>query len=270
MSLRVNTNLTALVVRRQLEASGQRLGGTIAKLSRGLRIVTAADDASGLGIAERMRARVRSFDVAARNAQDGQSMLQSAEGGLEEVSNNLIRMRELAVQALNGTLTQEQRTTLNVEFQDLKGEIERVVKLEFNGIQVLNNTTVYSFQVGVEARDAISVANVDARSVTLGIASNGVGTIKNANDSTVGLDAAIERVASYRGSRGAAIGRLESARKNAQGASGQLASAESRIRDLDMAMETSLLARDSILQQMGVALLAQANTGPGLALQLLA
>lgn len=269
MSLSIHTNLASLGVRRNLHAVGARLQRSTARLASGTRIAGAADDASGLGISERMRARVRSWQVAGRNAQDGQSMLRTAEGGLAEISNLLARMRELAVQSASETLGGDERTILNGEFQKLKNEIDAVAKLEFNGHKVLNNTTVISFQVGTEARDVISVGNVDARTVTLGVASAGVGTVANATKALGSLDLAVVEVAEHRGTRGATINRLSSAHANALAAGEALAAAESRIRDLDVALETALLARDGIVQRAAVSILAQANTQAQRALDLL-
>lgn len=269
MALRVNNNIPSLTTQRNLSQASLRLGRGFARLSSGLRIATAADDASGLGISERMRAQVRSMDAAARNAQDGISYLQTAESSMGEISNMLTRMRELAVQASSGTLTTQERTVLNTEFQGLKAEIDERAKVEFNGIKVLNNTNSVSFQVGIDSGETVAVTNVDVRTVTLGITSDGVGTVGNAGTAMTNLDSAIATVAGHRGTRGATMNRLQAARENILTTSGNLAAAESRIRDVDMAFETSELTRNQIIQSAATAVLGQANSVGGQALTLL-
>jgi flagellin len=162
MGLRVNTNVASLTAQRNLGAVTSRLQGNFARLSSGLRIASAADDAAGLGISERMRAQIRSLTVAGRNAQDGVSMAQTAEGAMQEISNNLGRMRELAIQASNGTLTTADRATLDTEYQALISEIDRIgTQTTFNGVNLLNSSATVSIQVGASAGETITMTFAD-------------------------------------------------------------------------------------------------------------
>jgi flagellin len=271
MGLRVNTNVAAMTAQRNLAAVSSRLQGNFSRLSSGLRIATAADDAAGLGISERMRAQIRSFSVAGRNAQDGVSLAQTAEGALQETSNLLTRMRELAVQSANGTLTTTDRTTLDTEFQALVSEIGRIsTQTTFNGVTLLDGTaTSLDVQVGINAGETITISLADATATTLGVQGLDVTSVANANTALSALDAAIDSVSTARGSLGAAQNRLTSTISSITNTRENLSAAESRIRDVDVAIETSDLTRNSILQQAAVSVLAQANTQPQLALSLL-
>ena len=270
MGLRVNTNVFSLNAQKNLGAVTERLGGNFARLSSGLRIATAADDAAGLGISEEMRAQIRSYAQAGRNAQDGISLAQTAEGALSEVASNLIRMRELAVQAANGTLTDEDRDIIDVEFQALDDEIDRIAgDTEFNGTALLDNTSSLAIQVGIDANETVDVSAVDVQSATLGIASLDVQDVTNSNLAITALDTAITSVNTARGELGASVNRLGSAFRTIQNTRENLSAAESRIRDVDVAFETADLTRNSILQQAATAVLAQANVQPQLALSLL-
>ena len=271
MGLRVNTNIAALTSQRNLAAVTGRLQGNFSRLSSGLRIATAADDAAGLGISERMRAQVRSLSVAGRNAQDGVSLAQTAEGALQEVNNNLNRMRELAVQASNGTLTTADRATLDTEFQALVTEIGRVAgQTTFNGLSLLDGTTTsLSIQVGASAGETISIGLGDMTATSLGLNGVGVGTVVSAGTALNAIDSAIDGVTTTRGALGASQNRLNSSIASIFNTRENLSAAESRIRDVDVAMETSDLTRNSILQQAAVSVLSQANVQPSLALRLL-
>jgi flagellin len=271
MGLRVNTNVAALTSQRNLSAVTGRLQGNFARLSSGLRIATAADDAAGLGISERMRGQIRSFTVASRNAQDGVSLAQTAEGALQEVSNNLSRMRELAVQASNGTLTTADRATLDTEFQALITEIDRVAtQTTFNGVSLLDGTTTsLDVQVGINGGETISVSLSDTTATTLAINAEDVTSAANASAALTSIDTAIDSISTARGNLGAAQNRLTSAISSILNTRENLSAAESRIRDVDVAIETADLTRNSILQQAAVSVLAQANTQPQLALSLL-
>lgn len=273
MGLRVNTNIASLTAQRNLSLVTQRLGGNYSRLASGLRISTAADDAAGLAISERMRSQIRSYSVAARNAQDGISLAQTAEGALNEVSNILSRMRELAMQAANGTLSSEDRTTLDTEFVSLRDEIERIATTsEFNGINLLDGvaTAGIDIQVGLESGDVINVGIVDT-TVTAGLAIDGeaVDTIANATGALDVLDTAIASVNTARGNLGASQNRMTSALSSILNARENLSAAESRIRDVDVASETADLTRNSIMQQAAVSVLQQANVQPQIALSLL-
>ena len=272
MGLRVNTNIASLTAQNNLFRITSRLQGNFARLSSGLRIAVAADDAAGLGISERMRSQIRSYAVAARNTQDGISLAQTAEGSLNEVSNILTRMRELAIQAANGTLDDtNDRVTINIEFQALDDEINRIaLDTEFNGVNVLDGVlTVVAMQVGIDAGDTIDVNLVDATSATLGIDALDVLDVANATAALAALDTAINSVSQSRGQLGADQNRLTSALASVLIVRENLSAAESRIRDVDVAMETADLTRNSIMQQAATAVLAQANAQPQLALQLL-
>src|SRR5688572_27053866 len=233
MGLRVNTNIASMTAQRNLSAVSTRLSGNFARLSSGLRIASASDDAAGLGISERMRAQIRSFGVAGRNAQDGVSLTQTAEGALQEVSNNLSRMRELAVQAANGTLTATDRTTLDAEFQELVSEIDRIAtQTTFNGLNLLDGSAAsLDIQVGVNAGETINVALADATAATLGISSLDVSSVANANTAIAALDTAVDTISSNRGTLGASQNRMTSAIASIATARENLAAAESRIRD---------------------------------------
>jgi len=248
----------------------ERLGGNFARLSSGLRIASAADDAAGLGISERMRSQIRGLSQAGRNAQDGISLAQTAEGALNEVSNNLVRMRELAVQASNGTLSADDRAVLDTEFQALDDEINRIAgAAEFNNISLLNTTSAVSIQVGLDSGDTIDIDRQDVQSATLGIDSLAVDTTGNAGTALSAIDTAIDSVNTARGELGASINRLSSTYRSIQATREGLSAAESRIRDVDVATETSDLTRNTILQQAAVSVLSQANVQPQLALSLI-
>ena len=258
---------------RNLFNSSTALSGNFARLSSGLRISSAADDAAGLGISERMRADIRSFSVASRNAQDGVSLVQTAEGALSEVSDILGRMRELSMQSANGTLNSGDRATLDAEFQQLVGEIDRIASgTEFNGVSLLDgSSTSMAIQVGIDngANNVINVSGADATASTLGLSSASISTSGAASTMLGTLDTAINSVNSARGTLGAQQNRLESTLRSLANVRENTSAAESRIRDVDVAFETADLTRNSILQQAATSVLAQANAPPQLALSLL-
>lgn len=272
MGLRVNTNVASLNAQRNLFNSSSALGGNFARLSSGLRIATAADDAAGLGISERMRADIRSFSVASRNAQDGISLVQTAEGALNEVSDILGRMRELSMQSANGTLNSDDRETLDTEFQQLVDEIDRIsATTNFNGVQLLDGSaTSLSIQVGIDGgtNDVISVTATDVSASTLGV-NTAITTSSAATGSLSTIDSAIDAVNSARGTLGAQQNRLSTTLRSLANVRENTSAAESRIRDVDVAMETADLTRNSILQQASTSILSQANAQPQLALNLL-
>ena len=270
MGLRVNTNLFAMNAQRNLSNVSERLGGNFARLSSGLRITSASDDAAGLGISERMRSQIRSFSQAGRNAQDGISLAQTAESALNEVGANLTRMRELAVQASNETLSAEDREAIDVEFQALDDEINRIAtQTEFNDINLLDDTADLDIQVGIDDGQTIAVSTEDVQSSTLGIDSLAVDTAANASSALADIDTALQSVNTARGNLGASINRLSSAFRSIQATREGLSAAESRIRDVDVAQESADLTRNSILQQAAVSIMSQANVQPQLALSLL-
>jgi flagellin len=271
MGLRINTNIASLTAQRNLQNVTTRLQGNYARLSSGLRISTAADDAAGLAISERMRSQIRSYGVAARNAQDGISLAQTAEGSLNEVSNILNRMRELTMQSANGTLDSQDRDTLDTEFQALIAEIDRIASTtEFNGVPLLNSAAnIISIQVGIEPGDTIDFNTVDVTSATLLAGVGDITTVGGANAAFAILDGGIDAVNTARGDLGAGQNRMDSALRSILNVKENLSAAESRIRDVDVASETADLTRNSIMQQASVSILQQANVQPQIALSLL-
>ncbi|MEQ1631859.1 MAG: flagellin [Planctomycetota bacterium] len=274
MGLRVNTNVTSINAQRNLASVTERLGGNFRRLSTGLRISTAADDAAGLAISERLRSQVRSLEQAKRNANDGISFVQTAEGALNEVSSILTRLRELAVQSANGSVSGQDRDTLDEEFQSLVDEVDRIGKsTEFNGIKLLDgsNSTI-NFQVGfgtVAGTDTLSVTLSEASSSSLALSSLDIGSGGLSSDAMDAIDDAINTVSSLRGTLGAIQNRLGSTINNLAIQVENLSAAESRIRDVDVAYETAQLTRNSILQQASISILSQANAQPQSALSLL-
>jgi flagellin len=236
-----------------------------------MRIATAADDAAGLAISERMRSLIRSYTVAGRNAQDGISLTQTAEGALNEVNSILNRMRELGMQSANGTLATQDRATLDVEFQALIGEVDRLSSItEFNGLPLLDGTnTSVTIQVGLHSGDTIDVPLEDTTAATLLIAGEDVLTSTAAIATLDVLDTAIGTINTARGELGASQNRMTSALRSIQNARENLSAAESRIRDVDVASESADLTRNTIMQQAAVSVLQQANTQPQIALSLL-
>lgn len=273
MGLRVNSNISSLNSQRYLSLVTDRLNNNFQRLASGLRIASASDDPAGLGISERMRAQIRSLSQAARNGQDGVSLVQTAEGALNEVNTNLIRMRELAVAAANGTYSTADRATLDAEFQLLVEEIDRIAdSTQFNGVNVLSNGAGnVSIQIGTEAGDTVDISLVDSSSSALGLsgANFDITTTSNAQGLLDTIDLAIDTLVTTRGNLGASQNRLQSAIRSIQNAQEKLAAAESRIRDVDVAAETADLTRNSIVQQAAVSVLAQANAQPQIALSLL-
>ncbi len=276
MGLFINTNVASINAQQNLSHITTGLQQNFRRLSTGLRIVTAADDAAGLAISERMRAQVRSLGQAQRNANDGISLVQIADGAMNELNSILIRMRELSVQAANGTVSPSDRDTLNQEFQDLISEIDRIARsTEFNQTSILDGTTsTISFQVGsgtVASIDTISVSLPSILSSDLSIAGLDISSSSSASPTTAmtQIDSAINVVAAARGTMGAVQNRLTSTITNLGQQVENLSAAESRIRDVDVASETAQLTRNTILQQAAITILAQANTQPQVALSLL-
>jgi len=273
MGLRVNTNIISLSAQRHLQGVTGRLEANYQRMASGLRIASASDDPAGLGISERMRAQLKSLSQASRNGQDGISLVQTAEGALNEVNNNLTRMRELATEAANGTLNTGDRVTLDAEFQALIEEIDRIADTtKFNGIDLLNDGSgSLDIQIGTEAGETIAIALVDTTDGGLGLTGGtfDLTTVANASGSLSVIDTAITSITSTRGDLGAAQNRLSSAIRSLANAEQNLAAAESRIRDVDIAKETADMTRNSILQQAAVSVLSQANMQPQIALSLL-
>jgi flagellin len=274
MGLRVNTNIASLTAQRHMSQVTNRLQGNYSRLASGLRIASAADDAAGLAISEKMRSQIRSFTVASRNAQDGISLSQTAEGALGEVSNILGRMRELAMQSSNGTLSVEDRTTIDSEFQAMTSEIGRIAgQTEFNNINLLDGSSAtVTMQIGLNAGETIDVNLGDmsvGNAAGLNIASLDVTDTTNATDALARLDTAITFTNTSRGDLGAQQNRMQSTLRSILNARENLSAAESRIRDVDIASESADLTRNSIMQQAASSILQQANTQPQIALSLL-
>ena len=285
--LGINTNSASLTAQKNLSGSGVSLNNSIARLSSGLRVNSAKDDAAGLAIAERMNAQIKGFDVAARNANDGISLLQVADGAMGKISDNLQRMRELAVQSKNGTLNTTDRLNLNREFTELANEVNRITTgTTFNGNATFAAANkVLSFQVGTgnAAGDTLSLnltddglaAGNDLTTVlTNGAASiqanlGNVDTVANATTAITNIDAAIDDITGIRAVVGAGQSRLEQVAAFADISSTNLNTARGRIMDADFAKETASLTRSQILQQAGTAMLAQANQLPNNVLSLL-
>jgi flagellin len=272
MGLRVNSNIASINAQRNLVNSTGSLQKSLQRLSSGLRITRAADDAAGLAISEGFRADIRSLAQAQRNANDGISMLQIGEGALNEVSSILIRQRELAIQAANGTLGDSERETLNSEFADLSAEIDRIAAVtEFNGTAVLAGGSAVTFQIGKgsTSNDRITVSSVDAQTTAIGTNSAAISSVAGAQAALAVLDSAISQVASLRASFGTVQNRLESSIRSLAISIENTSAAESRIRDVDFASETAELTRNQVLQQAGISVLAQANVSTQSALSLL-
>jgi flagellin len=281
MAATINTNSMSLNAQRNLSSSQAGLAKAVQRLSSGLRINSSADDAAGLAIADRMNAQAKGFDVAIRNANDGISMGQTADSAMQAITDNLQRMRELAVQAANGTYTSGDRASLDGEFQQLNQEIARVVSgTQFNGQNILSFTASFSFQVGAgtASTDQISVTTAGA------LASGSFGTttagalsgssisgsgVSGATAAISAIDAALDSLNTSRATWGAVQNRFASVVQTLQVASENAKSSRGRIMDADFAQETANMTRGQILQQAGTAMVAQANSMPNNVLSLL-
>ena len=270
----INTNLLSLTTQNNLNKSQSSLGTAIERLSSGLRINSAKDDAAGQAIANRMTAQIKGMNQAARNANDGISMAQTAEGSLNEINNNLQRVRELAVQASNGTNSTSDLASLQDEVTARLAEINRVAgKTDFNGIKLLDGSAgaagVVKIQVGVNDGDTIDLdlSGAKADTTTLGVAAIDLKTMTATDLGTI--DAAIAKVDKARSGLGAVQNRFTSAINNLNNTSNNLSAAQSRIQDADYATEVSNMSRAQILQQAGTSVLSQANQVPQTVLSLL-
>ena len=275
MPLIIQTNVAALEAQKNLGRNQQALMSSFAKLSSGYRVNTAADDAAGLAISESMKSQIRSYTVAERNAGDGISMAQTAEGALGEVHDILGRMRELGMQASNGSLSQTDSCYLNTEFKSLKDEITRIQgSAKFNGVQLVNSTAAtVSFQVGLDksSSDKIDVTfgGVGFTSLLATATSLAGAGATSALSSLKTIDDAIKATSSARAKFGTAMNRLQFATNNIQTMRLNLDAANSRIRDVDVAQETATMSRNQVLAQAGASVLAQANQLPQLAFGLI-
>lgn len=276
MGLRISTNVASLNAQKNLVFTQRGMNQSLARLSSGNRINQAADDAAGLAISENLKGQIRGLRQASRNANDGISLVQVAEGGLQEVSNMLIRLRELAVQAASDTIGDTERKFLDVEYQQLKSEIQRISEVTaFNGRDLLNGTGgVIDIQVGVnndvfKDRISFNASAANAGLEALGVVAEAVATKEGAQTSIESVDKAIVSVNAIRANFGAMQNRLQSTTQNIAVADENLSAANSRIRDADIAAETSELTRNNILAQAGVSVLSQANSMSQMALKLL-
>ncbi len=274
MSLSVRTNVSSLTAQGNLARTSSDLGRSISRLSSGLRVESAADDAAGLAISEDFKASIRSLNQAKRNANDGVSMIQTADGALKEVGGLLTRMRELSVQSRNGTVNSTQRGFLQGEFDNLRSEIDRIVNTtEFNGVQLLDGDQAsgLSFQVGINTStdDRLTLSIATSSASALGLSTSTVSSVSGADAAITAIDTAIERISTRRAGLGAMQNRLSTTMSNLDTYATNLSSANSRIVDVDVAEETANLTRTQILLQAGTAMLAQANQSPQAALQLI-
>jgi flagellin len=270
MGLRINTNIAALNAARTLSRSTQALNGSLQRLSSGLRINSAADDAAGLAIAEGFRSVVVGTQVAQRNAQDGVSLVQTAEGSLSETTNILQRIRQLAVQAANGTQSTQNRASLQNEVAQLLSQVDDIAqRTEFNGIKVLSAAQTVTLQSGAQQGQTLIVGVQGASTRDLGISNVNISSIAGAVAALSTLDTAIQSVSSLRGTLGAFQNRLQFTINTLSIQEENSTASESAIRDADIAQETISFTRNQILVSAGTSVLAQANVVPQTALTLL-
>jgi len=274
MSFSIRTNVGSLNAQRNLFNSSSMLESSFSKLSSGFRITQAGDDAAGLGISVNLQAQIRSFNQGNRNAQDAQSLIQTAEANLNQTTELLTRMRELAMQSASSGVGNVERGYIQTENTALITEIDRIANAaEYNGQALLNSTAaVLTFQIGIRnvaANDRLSVTTVDATAATLGVNTVDMTTQAGAQAALATIDAGIASVSLARATFGAAGNRLTSVIQSIQASSESLSAANSRIRDVDVAEETSKMARTQVMMQAGVSVLSQANQAPQIALKLL-
>ena len=265
----VNTNMASITAQKNLSRSSTSMQTTMARLSSGLRINSAKDDAAGLAISERQTAQIRGMSQAIRNAGDATSLLETAESGLVQITELAQRIRELGVQGANGTYSSSDYTKMGVEVTQLKSEMDRIAETtDFNGLKVIDaDAGATIFQVGADAAQTITVTTVDAGGLGAGLT-----TISNrttANALVTAADTALNTIATHRATYGAGMNRLSATQANLENTREATSGARSRIRDADFASETANLARTQILQQAGTAMLSQANSAPQSVLALL-
>ena len=279
MAISVVTNVSSLNAQRNLNRTQNAMGKSFQRLSSGMRINQGADDAAGLAISEKLKSQIRSMNQARRNANDGISLLQTAEGAMNEVSGILTRMRELAIQSSTDTVGSVERSFINDELTALRDEIDRLSEVtEFNGTKLLDGSaTSLEFQVGINAtsNDRITARIQDMHATSLGtsaassLQSVNLGTITGARRALGILDDAITDISRSRSDIGALQNRMQTTIANLASAAENLTAANSRIRDVDVAAESANLTKNNILMQAGVSVLAQANQSPSIALSLL-
>ncbi len=274
MSMRIYTNFMALVVHRHLQTTQKEFEQALERLSSGLRINHAYEDAAGLAISEKMRAAITSYTQCMRNVEDGLSLLQTADGALAIIDEKLRRMRQLAIQAANDTYGSDERTYMNIEFRHLYSEISRIASVtEFAGRKLLDGTlTSFHLQIGIYSNtviDQLWLSIGDARASALGLFNASVNDLDAAKSAIDLIDSAINSKLNIRANIGALMNRLENALENTKIQRENLTAAESRIRDADVAEEMTAFVRANFLMQSGVAMLAQANAYPDILLRLI-
>lgn len=273
MALVVNTNVASLAAQRNLAINQAQLGRSVERLSSGLRITRAADDAAGLGVSETLRAQIRSINQANRNAGDGISLTQVADGAAATIGSLLSRMRELATQSASGTLGTTERSYLDQEFVSLRSEIDRIATTtEYNGQPLLSGSSnTFEVFIGFKSGsgNSLNVALADLDVAAVGLTGASVSTAVAAQSMLSNIDSAISAVATARANYGSLQSRFEVAIQNLTVTAENFTAAESRIRDADIAQETSVFTKNQILTQSGIAILAQANSLPQQALALL-
>jgi flagellin len=276
MGFRINTNVASMQAQSSLNKVNRESQDSFAKLSSGQRITKAADDAAGLAISEKLKAEIRSAQQANRNVNDGVSLVQVAEGGLNETSNILVRMRELAIQSASDTVGDSERGMANLEYQQLKSEMDRISQVtEFNGKKLLNGSgDKIDFQVGTGADEFKDRISLDTSVINSGIDAMGVEGVdvsskEGAQGSLGALDSAIEKISGQRAVLGSLQNRLTSTSNNLQVYTENMSAANSRIRDVDYAEESAKQARNQILTSAGTSVLAQANMSSQNALKLI-
>ncbi len=268
--LAIKNNIMAANAARHLGTSYDALATSVERLSSGLRIIDAGDDAAGLAVRELMRADIAVLQQGARNAQDGISLIQTAEGGMQTIDNLLVRMSQLAEQAGTGTYSSAQRTIMDNEFDELADEIERIAgSAKFNGTSMLNSATGSISVVFGASTDSITVDMKDMTKSGLGISTLNIGTAESAQAALTTLDTAIGTATTARADFGAKMNRLENTVEVINVQAENLMAAESRVSDVDVATEMAAMTRNQVLSQAGVAMLAQANMMPQMALTLL-
>jgi flagellin len=277
MGLRINTNIASINAQRNLHQSNREVQKSISRLSSGERIVNAADDAAGLAIGTNLKAQIRGTRQATRNANDGIAVIQTAEGGMNEVSQILIRLRELSVQAASDTLGDTERGFLDREVQQLKSEVNRIAEsTNFNGTPLLNGEAsegTMQFHVGAASGDeniiSYEVSDSNVRAGEIGIDGVAVNSREGALDTMDSVDAALDNVNSMRANLGALQNRLQSTVRSLRISTENLSDAKSRVMDTDVAAETANYTKNNILQNAGISTLSQANAAPQNALKLI-
>lgn len=276
MGLRINTNVASLNAQRNLRVSNSDMRKAMEHMSSGYRINKAGDDAAGLAISENLKAQIKGFSMDMRNAEDGISLVQVAEGGLNETHSILTRLRELGIQAASDTIGPDEKKFVNVEYQNLIQEIDRIANAtEFNKIRLLNGTgQVFDIQVGIRNNPGIDRitfdgTKADATVKALGLEGVSVADKIPAQESLAVIDSAIQKVAAQRADFGALQNRLQSTINNLGVSVENLSAANSRIRDADLATETAEMTRNNVMLQSGISVLSQANASTGMALKLL-